>query len=77
MGKGSYEVIALSAVHQTVHDVQDPEPQVEHAIPFGENHEIVEKDLAKQRRRLHPALAHADWIRLVDFRFEKLQYQRK
>ena len=66
----AYQVVSLSAIHQPVHNVKDPEPQVKHAIPFREQDQVVEKDLTEECRGLDPSLAHADWVGLVHFGLE-------
>lgn len=66
----TYEAISLPAVHHPVEDIQDPKPQVEHPVPFREQNEVMEEDLADQRSRLDPRLAHAERVRLVDLWLE-------
>ena len=66
-GYGTYQAIALPAIHQSIHNIQDLQPQVEHAFPLGEQLEVVQECLAEQCRGLHARLAHADGVGGVDF----------
>jgi hypothetical protein len=69
----TYKAISLSTVHHTVQDVQYLQPEVQHPIPFGEDNEIMEEDLANQHCCLHPSLTHAHWVGLIDLWLQQSQ----
>ena len=36
-----YKMIALPAIHQTIHDGQNTQPDVKHLLPLGQHDEVV------------------------------------
>ena len=62
------QAIPLPTIHQAIHNIQNPQPQLQHPIPLTQQHQIMQENLTQQRRRLHSCLAHADGIGMVDFR---------
>lgn len=65
-----YQVVALPAVHQPVHDAENLEPEVQHSIPLGKCYEVVQEDFAEQRGSLHSRLTHTAGIALVSLGLE-------
>ena len=72
-----YQMIALSAVHQAVHDVQDPDPEIKHALPLAEDNQVVQEDLAQQCGGLYPRVAHTARVILENLRFQETTDERE
>jgi len=70
-------MVALTAVHESIHDIQDAQPQIQHSSPLTEHDEVMEEDLAKQRGCLHTGVAHPSQIRLEYLWLEESSDQRK
>lgn len=73
----TYQTIALPAIHKPIHNIDDLEPEIQHAIPLGQEHEVLQEDLAEQRGGLDAGLAHAVAVRREDLGLEQLQDQRE
>lgn len=73
----TYQAVSLSAVHETIHDVDDFEPQIQHPVPFGKQYQILKEHLAEKGRCLNSCLTHSVAVGRVYFGFQQLQDQRE
>lgn len=37
----TYEAVPLSTIHETIHDIDDLEPEIQHAVPLREEHQVL------------------------------------
>lgn len=71
----THHLIPPSRVHEAVLVTQDLQPQLRHRVhplTLRQLREVLQEDLAQQRRRAKPRLAHAVRIAPEDLRLEKL-----
>lgn len=70
---GTNQIIALSTVHQSVHNRDNLQPQIQQLVRAAQQYYVVQKHFTQERRRPNPRLAHAQRITLIDFGLEELR----
>ena len=65
-----YKTVSLTAVHEAVHDSEDAGPEIQDAVPFAQEYEVGEEDLAEELGCLYSSVGHANGISLIDFGLE-------
>ena len=73
----THQTVTLAAVHHTVKNIQDPEPEGKHARSVWQLVKESQEDLADQGCGLEASLCHANGVGMVDLRLQKEDYKRE
>lgn len=65
--KATYQAVPLATVHHPVEDIEDLEPQIEHAVTVGKLVEVAQEDFAHQDGHLDAGFTHSQGIGVVYF----------
>lgn len=58
----TYQTVALATVDHPIQDIQNLEPELQHAVLVRELIKIAQEDLADQNSCLNAGFAHSDRI---------------
>ena len=77
IGPWTDQCVALTRIHQPVHDVKYSQPELEHAVPLGQENKVVQEDLAKQLGNLNPHIADTWRVQMIDLGLQELRDERE